>query len=158
MFHTPCQVTREANLYALSSGLVPKIFTDVMILDNHEEKCYMHRKLAVCTRLEHRLALRQIRIFLGAQPSSIWSSLLSSSFAVSISFLSLLALLGDVSRAMASQCADFTSSPISRYTFAIWNTTLDSSGDESRSCSRSSRASCERERIVMKENGRHFFC
>jgi len=76
-------------------------------------------------------------------PSSIRSSLPSSSFTVSMSFFNLFPLFGDKSRAMASHCADLASSPISRYTFASWNTTFDSSGDESRSLCRSSTASCE---------------
>jgi hypothetical protein len=50
-------------------------------------------------------------------PSSILSSPISS-FTVSSSFLILLRLFGEMSRATASVCADFVSSPSSRYTFA----------------------------------------
>lgn len=51
-------------------------------------------------------------------PSSITSSAASASLTVSSSFLILLTLFGDTSRATASSCADLTSSPSSRYTFA----------------------------------------
>lgn len=69
-------------------------------------------------------------------PSSITSSALSS-LTVSNSFRILFRLLGDTSLATASVCADFTLSPISRYTFASWKMTFDSSGDVSRSASKS---------------------
>jgi hypothetical protein len=75
------------------------------------------------------------------QPSSITSSALSS-FTVSNSFRIFVILLGDTSRATANVCADLTLSPMSRYSLASWKTTFDSSGDVSRSASRSCAASC----------------
>lgn len=98
-----------------------------------------------------------------AQPSSI-SKLASScktSRSIAISFLicvmmstrawtrrrrrhlTLPMLLGEMSRAMAKCCAARTSSPISRYNFASWKTTLDSSGARSRRRTRSFSASCK---------------
>lgn len=48
---------------------------------------------------------------------------------LSASLLIFARLFGATSHTSASSCVNFTLSPVSRYTFASWNSTFDSPGD-----------------------------